>query len=133
MAAKTASVLPNDDGPDSLVSIHFCDARHRSNTRLNIVTLTVLTIMVGGGVAVMAANGIRQDKIADVAERAIRTTELEQAKNESSQQYIKAAIAGLRVDMGKIGHKQEAMTEKQDEINVSLRVLIQKVENNGGR
>jgi len=110
--------------PDAPVTIRYCDSRHKSNVRLNIATLTVLGIIVAGGTTLMSVLMRQQSVIAETASQAVQVTTNAQALNKQTQSYIKEDVETIKKDVGKINVKQDSM-------NVSLRLLIQKVEDNG--
>jgi len=115
------------DYSDKPVTQRYCDIRHRTNKILSIFSLSMLSIILATGSTLAVVFMNRQYIVADVAESAKQAVQIvvkETEKAEQARAYIKEDVNHIRTDVSKIN-------TKQDDMNVSLRLLIQKVDANG--
>ncbi|GAG04976.1 unnamed protein product [marine sediment metagenome] len=119
------------DTPDSPVTMRYCDTRHKSNVRLNVATLIMLGIIMAGGTTIFTLFMGQQSTVAEAANKAVQVVAQETVASERARDHITSEVEHVRADVKEIKSKQSNMMQKQGEINVSLRLLIQKVDDNG--
>jgi len=113
--------LSNPDGP---VTRRDCDGKHRSNVRLNIATISMLGIIIAGGSTVFSVFMSQQSNVAEAAAEAMQVVRMETGKAKGAREHIKEDVNEIKQDV-------KEFSQKQDNMNVSLRLLIQKVDENG--
>ena len=116
------TIKSDPTNPESHVSYEVCDSRHRSNVRMNAATLVIMTAILGGGATMATVFLSRQNDVAEASQEAVIISRNEADKAEREREHIKQDVGELKENVKDVAHRQETT-------NMSLRLLIQKVEN----